>query len=275
MQLLIQNYNWGPELEVVRKHKLLNAIRDFAVEKCADASELVDGVVTNENAKLLNDLQRFSIILDLSRGELYENCKTRNYIAYKTSTIYKNDRVTIQALKHEYRSYLNECVVLYERLAFFLAFLESIYKSSPIEFGREKEHIHTFFNPLVFDIRNENAHHRYVVRAEYLKVESLENEIHGLSYKGGPPSQLVSEYLDKFGDLIEKDLDWFEYSSKEFATFFTELFDEIAEKILKDGNILIPNKLPEDLDISKKISPQFRRKLKHTSIFNEHNQMNV
>ncbi|ELK2038055.1 hypothetical protein RUX70_004136 [Vibrio vulnificus] len=263
----VQNYNWGPELEIIRNHRLLFAFREFVVENCPVALEQ-SNLFTDENSSSFTLNQKFSAILELSRAELFENCKSRNYVAYKTSTILENDRITIQALKHEYRSYLSECVVLYERLAYLLAFLELCYCSESIDFEDEKHYLHVFFNPLIFDFRNDNSHHRYVVRPKYLEVENLETKIHNQSYQGELSAQLLEDYLQKISVLIDEDLDWFEYTSREFAQFFQNFFDSLANKVLVNNKVQIPSSLPVDLKLDKKITPNFRRKVNHKNLFN-------
>jgi len=270
-KVFIQNYNWGPELEVIRTHELLIAINNYVNENCAENVDPRFNILTDKNNNSLDDLQKFYAILAFSRGELLENCKSRNYISYKASTIFNNDRLTIQSLKHEYRSYLSECVVLYDRLAYFISFLELCYKSNGISFESETVMLHTFFNPLLFDIRNENAHHRYVVRTEYLEVEYLENLIHDMNYNGDTSQNTIEQYVEKLGRLIEKDLDWFEFTSKEFAGFFISFLNCISTKILNNGLLQEPKELPSDLVLNKKITPNFRRKIHHKKLFNESN----
>lgn len=265
----IQNYNEGPEQAVLRGSPLSRAIRAGADEIVVGNSALTRLRVDETADSILDPRSRFVVQLDLIRGNIVENTKVRRYIAYKIQTILENERVTVQALKHEYRSYISECVILYERLAQLLSFFDNAYEYSSQSFDAEIHELHLFFNPLVMDIRNFNAHQRYALKSSHWEIGDLEGRIHDIQFAGGSDEGLKAEYLAKLQGAIAEQLEWIKYTEESFAKFLERFFLNLAGNVTQNGSLTIPDSLPPDISINKPFRNDFRRKLGHKKLFEQ------
>ncbi len=104
-KIFVQNYNEGKELELIRKHRFPLLIQ-YTAAKFANETQENKWLIYKDKASEYTSEEIFIIELDCIRGNLVENCKIRQYISYKMQSSLNNERVTILAIKHEYRSYI-------------------------------------------------------------------------------------------------------------------------------------------------------------------------
>ena len=257
-KVFIQNYNESKELELIRKHSFPLLIQKSAAVHAKGNDE---SRWTIDKAIEYTSEEVFIIELDCMRFNLLENCKIRQYISYKMQTSLENERVTVLALKHEYRSYITECVVFYERLALLLTYLEKSYKKDGISFENEISNLHKFFNPVVIEQRNTNIHQHYISKQSFKKAELIEAKLHDIQYKGYYSAELQKKLLTELGLIIKEELEWFKYTETEFTYFLHKFFDCLACKIILNEKLIIPQFLPTNMSFSSNIKVDFRRRL--------------
>lgn len=200
--MYIQNYNDAPELVVLRDHPFLLSIK-HAAEELIILREEISTPITSEQITLLTSVQKLIVALEFNRGNLVENCKNRAYIKYKMAHVLDNDRITIQAIKHEYRSYMLECVILFDRLSNLLGMLSDCFTPEGIFFTDDEEHFLGFFNPLVNDFRNVNIHGYYDSHFNWVKAVLIEGQTHEKRFRGDFDTEIETILLAELSKIIK------------------------------------------------------------------------
>ena len=101
-----------------------------------------------------------------------------------------------------------------------------------------------------------------------MKLSGLEREIDDANYSGTQVSNKVSEYRAMYEEAITVHHDWIVETEHSFVAYLEELLDKLSPVMLTNaGDLHIPNSLPNDLKIEKKLNNRIRQKLNHREIF--------
>jgi hypothetical protein len=269
--MYIQNYNDAPELEVLRKHNFLLCIKDCAAKLVSAREDMELGPITANQTELLTPVEKLIVAMDINRGNLLENCKNRAYIKYKMTHALENERITIQAIKHEYRSYMIECVILFDRLSNLLGMLNDCYTAENISFTENEDHLLGFFNPLVNDFRNRNIHEYYDSHFSWENASRLEGEIHNKRFNGNQDTEAERKLLDELSKIIREHLIWFKLTEDEFSIFFDNFFSLLENKLVVSNDLLLPQIMPENFRVKYQRKDSLRRQGRHIKAFNSNN----
>lgn len=267
----IQNYDDAPELQVIRKHNLFKAIRARAIELSESREGLEIGPVPPDLLSQFSPAEKFVFSMDNLRSNLISNCKGRAYIKYKMEHALDNDRITIQIVKLEYRSYLSECVILFDRLANWLGMLEFSFKHENISFKKEEDHMLGFFNPMVNDARNTNMHGYYVDFVGWEEADKLERKITSLADEGNRNLAIEQKYIEEIVKIINGHVHWFDQTEKAFSGFFENFFNSIADKLLVSKSLLLPKNLPKNFKTEFRRKDSLRKDSRHEKTFHSIN----
>lgn len=267
----IQNFNDGIELENLRRNCFYKAIRAEA-EKIRDSYQFLKNRIVYDNIEDKLSLQdRVVVKFDLLFSNFFENVKERRYIRYKIENIMKFDRVTILMLTSEYRNYLNNCVILYERLAQLLTFIEYVYKTENISVDSEVKRLHEFFNPVVILQRNYNTHQSYFSTSDTVELEKFEGEIHDMLFQGQDAEKDIKKYLNQYETIIKEKISWIKMTENAFSEFLENFLNGVFSLISSNNKLKIPINIPFEFKLSKEFKIKYRQKIDHEGIFNKAN----
>jgi hypothetical protein len=269
--MFIQNYNDAPELDVLRKHNFLLCIKGCAEELVNSREDMELGPITANQTERLEPFEKLIVAMDINRGNLLENCKNRAYIKYKMTHALENERITLQTIKHEYRSYMLECVILFDRLSNLLGMLNDCYTAENISFTENEEHLLGFFNPLVNDFRNINIHEYYDSHFSWENASRLENEIHNKRFTGIQDIETERKLFEELSKIISEHLNWFKLTEDHFSKFLDNFFSLLADKLIVSEALLLPKSMPENFKVKYQRKDSLRRQGRHSKVFNSIN----
>jgi hypothetical protein len=248
----------GPELIALRETQFYTRLRPFIKERAAERGLAEDFLVREENDPKLTGPDRFWFGLDFIFGDLFRNVRSRRWIKVALLEMTEADRVDDVGAHLLHRSYLNELVVVMERLQRLIALIDKGLNVPAFAANCETE-VLQFFNPLLLDKRNNNHHGLYMGYPRSHEVDTLLNR--GQS----------AEALRLFRELIGKEVDWFDYTEDAFAKFLSGFMERVHTQLRKGDGYVEPAHLPSSFRLNSRLDRKIRRKHNHAEVFRQAN----
>lgn len=252
--------NTGPELAALRETKFYRQLHPFIKARPVTQSVAPDFIVREEDDAKLSPSDRFYLGLDFIFGDLFRNVRTRLWIKTALRDMTEESRVDVVGSHFLFRAYLNELVIVLERLQRLIALLaKGLGASASTE--RYEMDVLEFFNPILFEKRNYNHHHLYMSYPQSQEIERLLTE------------GLDADAIHLFGKVIRTELDWIEYTEKAFAKFLSDFFDRVHDQLKTNEGYVEPNQLPAGFSLSTRLDGNLRGKHKHPVVFQQANDI--
>lgn len=154
----INRFPESAELSAMRESIFYTTLRPYVHARLA-AHNFTAGLCIRENDEAnLSAEDRYFAKLDILFGQIFKNSKTRQFWKQLLMRLRDDETVSCLSIEALDKAYLNELVVLFERLGHFVSLLRKAFGAT-IDVLDIELLLLTFFNPLLFEKRN-YAHHR-------------------------------------------------------------------------------------------------------------------
>lgn len=252
------NLQTGPELTALRKTRFYTQLRPFIKKRVAERGLVEDFLVREEDDPKLTGPDRFWFGLDFIFGDLFRNVRSRRWIKAGLLEMTEADRVDDVGAQFLHRSYLNELVVVMERLQRLIDLIDKGL-NVPAFAGNCETEVLQFFNPLLSEKRNSNHHSLYMGYPRSQEIETLLNR-----------GQLV-EAMRRFRVLIGGEVKWFDYTEDAFAKFLSGFMERVHSQLRKGEGYVEPAHLPSSFRLNSRLDRKIRRKHNHAEVFRQAN----
>ncbi len=250
------------ELAELRETAYYRELRPYIKQRVAriGKTDVLHFMVGDE--KPLDRSDRFYVCLDFIVGDIFRNVHSRQWIKTQMAALSRLRQVDSVGAHTLYRSYINELVVMMERLQRITALLVMGFGEGSFVKSCE-EHILGFFHPLLFKKRNENHHGLYLGYANSHEIEQAVRDV----------TDKVSRTraLTLFRSAIARELAWFEVTEKAMATFLHAFFENMHSGLKAAGGYQDPARLPVKFDLQTTLRSTLRKKHKHDEVFKARN----
>lgn len=250
--------NTGPELAALRKTSFYRQFRPFIKSRAAQRGFAADFLVREEDDPKLSATDRFYFGLEFIFGDLLRNVRSRLWIKAALQKMIGAERIDEVGAHFLYRAYLNELVVLMERLQRLIALLKRGLDLPTFVAHCETE-VLQFFNPLLSEKRNANHHALYMGYPRSPAVEALINGGH------------AAEALRLFREVMGKEIKWMDYTEQEFAKFLSGFLDRVHAQLKIGDGYVEPTRLPATFRLSSRLDGNLRGKHDHAKVFGQTN----
>lgn len=250
----IKQYNECDELSALRDTVFYKGLRPY-IHKRLDKQIAQKGFLIFEGDEPASANDRYFAKLDIIFGQVFKNIQARQFWKEQIARLPTNEDQSLLSFTCLHNAYLNELVVLYERLQQFPVLLSKAYKNTLDTTALEKELL-DFFSPILFDKRNHNHHRAYLNFPQHTELYNLEQQcLHGESS--------IKEFKKAYQERIKERLKWIEYTEIEMSQFFFKYLENIVEMIKEETHYKEPTDLPEGFTLSTKLDGNLRQKHKH------------
>ena len=221
-----------------------------------------DLVVREGEEKDMLPVDRFYVGIDFVFGDIFRNVRTRLWIKERLIELTEATQVDLEGAHFLYRSYLNELVIVQERLQRLIAWLHEGYGETEI-LNQAELSLLAFFNPVLFKKRNANHHSLYM---GYPQSQEIERAV--LCAK---TAEERSNAVQFFRELMGRHLAFFEGTEVKFAEFMPAFLDRLHSPLNLGGAYSPPAKLPPDFKLDIRINGKLREKHNHAAVFKKAN----
>lgn len=257
----INNFAESPELSAMRKTLFYTELRPYVHARLA-ANKVAEGLrIREEKEGQLSVEDRYFAKLDILFGQLFKNCKTRQFWKQMLMRLRDDETVSYLSIEALEKAYLNELVVLFERLGRFISLLRKAFRST-IDVTDIEVRLLAFFNPLLFSKRNYSHHRLYLGFPGMDELQSLEEKV--------TDEKSFDAYYANFGVRLNEILEWISYTEQELAGLLKNFLELLHSKIQRDGVYIAPAYLAPDFSISDRLDVDIRSRHDHKKVFAEH-----
>lgn len=257
----INTFAESPELSAMRETLFYKELRPYVHARLAVNRFTECLRIREEYEARLSVEDRYFAKLDILFGQLFKNCKMRQF--WKQMLMRLRDEETVSCLSIEAleKAYLNEVVVLFERLGRFASLLRKAFRSN-IDVVDVELRLLAFFNPLLFSKRN-YAHHRlYLGFRGMAELQLLEEKV--------TDEKSFDVYYTEFEARLNEILEWISYTERELSGLLKDYLELVHSKIQRDGAYIAPTYLAPDFSISDRLNVDIRKRHDHEKVFAEH-----
>ena len=150
----IERFNNCLELSALRETRFYIELRPYIHQRLAHYDFIKERRIFEKDQESFVIEDRYFAKLDILFGQLFKNIETRQYWKRSIGDLGCAHHVSVLALTSLHRSYINELVVLFERLSSFLALFKKALGKGFGCYRSLRSRLLRFFNPLIFDKRN-------------------------------------------------------------------------------------------------------------------------
>jgi hypothetical protein len=259
---MANNGDASPELTALRSTAFYCELRPFAKTRAAKYDFIKDFKVREEDDDAIEPHDAFFIAADFILGDLLRNVKSRLWIRAALEKMLNADAVDVIGAHFLYRSYLDELVVVMERLQRLIALTALGFKDEGFIKQCEVD-VLQFFNPLLHDKRNASHHSLYMGYPRSYEVETAADRI---------KDDATNQYCVRlFREVMGKELVWIHGTEAKFADFLRGLLDRVNQFFKHNNEYREPANLPRDFSLITPLEWKLRRKLAHKEIFSREN----
>ena len=257
----INRFAESPELSAIREALIYTKLRPYVHERLA-GNRCSEGLrIREENEAHLSVEDRYFAKLDILLGELFKNCKTRQFWKQILMRLRDDEAVSCLSIEALEKAYLNELVVLFERLGRFGSLLSKAFGSS-INVVEIELLLLTFFNPLLFSKRNYVHHRLYLGFPGMAELQSLEEKV--------TDEKSFNVYYAEFEALLDDIVEWISYTERKLVVFLKDFLELVHSKIQRDAVYIDPICLAPNFSISDRLNVDIRDRHDHKKVFAEH-----
>lgn len=245
----------------MRESAFYTKLRPYVHARLATNNFTVDLPIRDEDESLLSTEDRYFAKLDILFGELFKNSKTRQFWKQQLIKLRDDDAVSCLSIEALEKAYLNELVVLFERLGRFVSLLRKAFGTT-IEVLDLELSLLTFFNPLLFEKRN-YAHHRlYLGFPGMVELQALEKQV--LDEKS------FDAYYAVFELRLDEIIGWISYTERALVGLLQDYLHQVHSKIQREGLYLAPTCLAPNFSFSDRLNVDIRERHDHKKVFAEY-----
>jgi len=256
----IQHYSECLELSAVRATKFYLELRPYAQERLASKVGIVCRYIEEDDEKKLTHIDRYFLKLDILLGQLIKNIKIRQFWKSCLCNLKHNEEISSLSIETLDKTYLNELVVLFERMGRVLVLIEKAFKEI-VKVEDLEVYLLKFFNPLLFEKRNYTHHRMYLGFPGITELNKFEENVRDQA--------TFDCYFDCFQKCITERIDWIDYTEVEMAKVLTTFLERVHDKISNNKVYLDPESLPSNFSCNDKLDVNFRKKYNHTKLYDE------
>ena len=225
-------------------------------------NEWIEGLqIREDNEKHLSIEDRYFVKLDILFDQLFKNVKTRQFWKQTLMGLHNEQSVSCLSIEALQKVYLNELVVLFERLGRLVSLLRKAFRIG-IDVTDMEIRLLTFFNPLLFKKRNYSHHRMYLGFPGMTELQNLEDKV--------MDQQSFEEYYARFKKCVNEIVSWIECTERQLSELLKEFLGLAHLKIQKDGAYMEPKYLTHDFSISHRLNVDIRDRYDHEKVFAEH-----
>jgi hypothetical protein len=257
----INTFAESPELSAMRGTLFYTELRPYVHARLA-VNRFTEGLhIHEENEARLSVEDRYFAKLDILFAQLFKNCKMRQFWKQMLMRLHDEEAVSCLSIEVLEKAYLNELVVLFERLGRFTSLLRKAFQSN-VDVVDIELRLLAFFNPLLFSKRN-YAHHRlYLGFRGMAELQLLEEKV--------TDEKSFDAYYTEFEARLNEILGWISYTERELAGFLRDFLEIVYSRIQRDGAYIAPSCLAADFSISDRLDVDIRKQHDHEKVFAEH-----
>lgn len=200
---------------------------------------------------------RFYFMADFIFGDVFTNIRTRRWIKFQLHDWVAADRIDEVGFHFLLRSYLNELVILMERLQRLIELLAK--GTGDKAFAETLDHdVLRFFNPLLSDKRNHNHHELYLGYPREGEVSQAVRK-----------AQETGEWTTAWAvveEVIGAQIKWCDGTEDSLAVFLRAFFDKVVTRLQTSEGYLTPQ-LPPGFSLGSKLRRTLRAQYDHEEIF--------
>lgn len=257
----IEQFNQCLELTCFRETRFFTSLRPYIHKRLDYHKDTKGFLIFAEDEKGFSNEDRFFAKLDILFGQIFKNIQARQYWKGQLSILGQSERVSLLALSSLHQVYINELVILYERLARFLVLIEKAF-GKDIEVKDLEKQLLRFFNPILFDKRNYNQHRQYLgfpgqTELIVLEEKALRNDF------------LLQQYCQDFDVALKGIMSWIDYTEKKTADFIKKYLNNLEAKINFENEYMIPRQMPPNFSFEDKLESSIRRRYNHENLFKD------
>lgn len=249
----------SPELSILRGSKFYLELRPYILALGAKYPFAQSMRIEEADDARMTPHDRFYFMLDFIFGDVFTNVRTRRWIKCQLLDLIELDYVDEVGAHFLLRSYLNELVILMERLQ---RLIELLAKGTADEVFTEAldRDVLQFFNPLLSEKRNHNHHELYLGYPRECEVKKAVREARHTG------NWIAARKL--FQEVIDAQIKWCDYTEQSLASFHRPFFDKIVLRLKTDGGFLMPQLAP-GFSLDSKLRRTLRGRYDHAAIFQE------
>jgi len=256
----IQHYSECLEMSAVRATKFYLELRPYVQERLASKAGVICRYIEDDDEKKLTPIDRYFLKLDILLGQLIKNIQTRQFWKNCLCNFKNNEELSSLSIETLDKAYLNELVVLFERLGSLLVLIEKAFKDiEKVEFL--KIYLLKFFNPLLFEKRNYTHHRMYLGFPGIIELNKLEESVRD--------QESFDSFYDCFQKCIAERIDWIDYTEREMAKVLSTFLEHVHNKISDNRVYSEPQDMPSNFSCSDKLEVNFRKKYNHAKLYEE------
>lgn len=256
----INRFSESVELSAMRESVFYTTLRPYVHARLATNNFTAGLRIRQEDENHLSTEDRYFLKLDVLFRQIFKNSKTRQYWKQLLMRLRDDETVSCLSIEALEKAYLNELVVLFERLGRFVSLLRKAFGEN-IEVLDLELLLLEFFNPLLFEKRN-YAHHRlYLGFPGMAELQSLEEKV--------IDEKSFDVYYAAFELRLDEILEWVSYTERELAGLLQDFLQQVHSKIQREGVYLAPTCLAPNFSIGDRLNVDIRERLNHKKVFAE------
>jgi hypothetical protein len=156
-----ERINVSPELITLRESKFYLELRPYILSLGAKYPFAQSLRIEEADDARIAPRDRFYFMADFIFGDIFTNIRTRRWIKYQLLDLIDTDHIDDVGAHFLLRAYLNELIILMERLQRLIELLAKGIADKPFIEALDLD-VLRFFNPLLSDKRNHNHHELYL-----------------------------------------------------------------------------------------------------------------
>jgi hypothetical protein len=256
----IQRFSESIELSAMRDTSFYTELRPYVHNRLIGNKWVSGYQILEDDEKQLSIEDRYFLKLDILFGELFKNVKTRQFWKQSLQQLLHDPRVTCLAVEALEKAYLNELVILFERLGRLLVLVKKAFRAN-VDVAELEIRLLKFFDPLLFKKRNYSHHRMYLGFPGLTELQRLENSVHD--------QQSFESYYAQFKKRIVERVEWINYTEKAFAVFLKEFLELTHSKIKEDASYIEPRYLAPNFSCAEELKVDIRKRYGHAKLYSE------
>ncbi|GJL77576.1 MAG: hypothetical protein NPINA01_05650 [Nitrospinaceae bacterium] len=243
----------------MRETKFYSSLRPYIHQRLKHHKDTKGYFILEGDEENFSIEDRYFAKLDIIFNQLFQNIQIRQYWKSQFVGLRQSRQISVLALGCLHRAYINELVILFERLEGFLVLLNKAFRQQ--EKTKELEQILLqFFDPLIFKKRNYNHHQSYLWFPGHTELATQEERaLQNENYLG--------KYYEEFIKKVDDNISWIESAEKEISNFLKLFVEAVEERTKSGGTYLKPTHLPSNFYIKDKLKSNLRQNYLHDDVF--------
>jgi len=251
--------NVGPELTTLRASRFYLELRPYILSLGGKYPFAQAYRIEESDDAQLNPHDRFYFMAGFIFGDTFTNIRTRRWIKHQVLDIVDAEGIDEVGVHFLLRSYLNELVILMERLQRMIELLAKGTGDKSFAAQLDQD-VLRFFNPLLSDKRNHNHHELYLGYPRETEVSQAVRKAEQTN-EWAPARQL-------FREVVEAQIQWCESTEEAMATFLRAFFDKIVARLKTSNGYLLPQLSP-GFSLGSNLRRTLRSMYDHEEIFGQ------